>query len=52
MVLGAGKLLEYDSPQALLENPNSEFSQLVANTQVKRTRSRGKDLNLAAKESA
>ena len=37
-----GKLLEYDSPQALLANPNSEFAQLVAETQkIKRNRSRG-----------
>jgi len=49
MVLGAGSLLEFDSPQALLQNPLSEFSQLVANSaSIKRARSRGSNLSMAS----
>ena len=29
LVLGKGKVLEYDSPEELLKDPNSEFSQIV-----------------------
>jgi hypothetical protein len=36
-----GSVVEYDSPQALLKNPDSEFSRLVADSkQIMRTRSR------------
>lgn len=31
LVMDAGKAMEFDKPSALLENPNSMFSQLVAN---------------------
>jgi ABC-type proline/glycine betaine transport system ATPase subunit len=49
MVLGAGALLEFDSPQALLQNPLSEFAQLVANSaSIKRARSRGSGLSMAS----
>lgn len=30
MVLSFGQILEYDSPQALMSDPASEFSQLLA----------------------
>lgn len=29
MVLSYGQILEYDSPQALMANPESEFSSLL-----------------------
>jgi ABC-type multidrug transport system fused ATPase/permease subunit len=32
MVLSFGRVIEYDSPQSLLENPNSEFSKMVHET--------------------
>jgi ABC-type multidrug transport system fused ATPase/permease subunit len=32
MVLDAGQLMEFDSPDNLLKNPNSLFSKLVAET--------------------
>jgi len=41
LVLGQGKVLEYDSPSALMSKP-SEFSRMVASGRVKRVNSRGK----------
>jgi len=32
MVMDAGKLVEFDTPQKLLQNENGHFSQLVAAT--------------------
>ena len=29
LVLSQGQLMEFDSPQALMADPNSEFSQLI-----------------------
>ena len=30
LVLGFGEILEYDSPQNLMDNPDSEFSKLMS----------------------
>ncbi|KAJ1483863.1 hypothetical protein T484DRAFT_1798896 [Baffinella frigidus] len=44
MVLDAGQLVEYDSPQKLLQDPLSHFSQMVQRSRIRRNLSRGSSL--------
>lgn len=41
MVLSFGKILEYDSPQALMSNPESEFSSLLQEMKEEEAKEKG-----------